>query len=148
MKEFQLAQINVAKAVADMDSETMSGFASRLEEINALADQASGFVWRLQSEDGDATAISAFEDDLMLINISVWDGIESLKAFVYRSIHIELIQGRDAWFNKMPAAHQALWWVPAGHIPTEEEGKAKLAQIREHGPSQSVFTFGQPFPKP
>ena len=148
MKEFQLAQINVAKAVAQMDSETMFGFASRLEEINALADQASGFVWRLQSEDGDATAISAFEDDLMLINISVWDGIESLKAFVYRTVHVELLQDREAWFNKMPVAQQALWWIPNGHIPTEEEGKEKLAHIREHGSSQSAFIFGQPYPKP
>ncbi|NOR19386.1 MAG: DUF3291 domain-containing protein [Xanthomonadales bacterium] len=148
MAEFQLAQINVAKAVAEMETEVMHGFVSRLEEINALADQALGFVWRLQSEDGDATSINVFDDALMLINISVWDSLESLKAFVYRTVHVELIQDREAWFNKMGTAHQALWWVPAGHIPSEEEGKEKLAQIREHGPTQDAFTFGRPFPRP
>lgn len=148
MAEFQLAQINVAQAVADMEAEIMTGFVSRLEEINALADQAPGFVWRLQSEQGDATSISAFDDALMLINMSVWDSIESLKAFVYRSVHVELIQDREAWFSKMAVSHQALWWISAGHTPTEEEGKEKLAQIRTHGPSQQAFTFGRPFPKP
>jgi len=148
MAEFQLAQINVAKAVAEMETELMHGFVSRLEEINALADQAPGFVWRLQSEEGDATSINVFDDSLMLINISVWDSIESLKAFVYRSVHVELIQDREAWFSKMTSAHQALWWIPAGHIPSEEEGKEKLVQIREHGPTQEAFTFGRPFPSP
>ena len=148
MTEFQLAQINVAKAVAEMETEVMHGFVSRLEEINALADHAPGFVWRLQSEEGDATSISVFDDALLLVNISVWDSIESLKAFVYRSVHVELIQDREAWFSKMASAHQALWWIPAGHIPTEAEGKEKLEQIREHGPTQEAFTFGRPFPSP
>ncbi len=148
MAEYQLAQINVAKAVAEMDADVMQGFVSRLEEINALADKSPGFVWRLQSEDGDATSINVFDDALMLINISVWDSIESLKAFVYRSVHVELIQDREAWFNKMIMAHQALWWIPAGHIPSEEAGKEKLAYIRDHGPTPEAFTFGRPFPQP
>ncbi len=148
MANFQLAQINVAQAVADMNSETMTGFVSRLDEINALADHAPGFVWRLQSDEGDATSINVFDDDLMLINMSVWNSLESLKAFVYRTVHVELIQGREAWFGKLGKAHQALWWVPAGHIPCEDEGKEKLAYIREHGPSQTAFTFGNSFPKP
>jgi hypothetical protein len=148
MSKFQLAHINIAKAVADMETEVMHGFVSRLDEINALADQAPGFVWRLQDEEGDATLINAFDDPLMLINISVWDNIETLKAFVYKSVHIELIQGREAWFKKMASAHQALWWVPAGHIPSEEEGKEKLEHIREHGPTQDAFNFGRPFPRP
>ena len=104
MANFQLAQINVAQAVAEMESETMTGFVSRLDEINALADQAPGFVWRLQSDEGDATSINVFDDDLMLINMSVWDSIESLKAFVYRTVHVELLQGREAWFGKLVVA--------------------------------------------
>jgi hypothetical protein len=148
MANFQLAQINIAKAVAEMDADVMQGFVSRLEEINSLADQAPGFVWRLQSGDGDATSINVFDDELMLINISVWDSLDALKAFVYRTVHVELIQDREAWFNKMGKAHQALWWIPVGHIPTEEEGKEKLAQIREHGPTRDAFTFGRSFPKP
>ena len=148
MAEFQLAQINVAQAVAEMDSAVMSGFVSRLDEINAMADAAPGFIWRLQSEDGDATSINVFDDELMLINMSVWDSIESLKVFVYRTVHVELIQDREAWFGRMGTPHQALWWIPTGHIPTEQEGKDKLAHIQEHGPSQQAFSFGRSFPKP
>jgi hypothetical protein len=148
MAKYQLAQMNVAKAVAEMDDEVMTGFVSRLVEINALADQAPGFIWRLQSEEGDATSINVFDDDLKLINMSVWDSIESLKVFVYQSVHVELIQGREAWFSKMVLAHQVLWWIPAGHIPTEEEGKEKLALVQELGPGQEAFTFGRPCAQP
>ena len=126
----------------------MKGFVSRLDEINAIADQAPGFVWRLQSEDGDDDLNSLLDDELMLINMSVWDSVESLRAFVYQTMHSELIQGRAAWFSKLAVAHQALWWIPTGHIPGEEEAGEKLAYIREHGPSQQAFTFGKPFPQP
>lgn len=148
MEKYQIAQVNVARALADADSEIMIGFVSRLEEINALADSSPGFIWRLQSDEGDATSIDVFDDNLMLINMSVWDGIESLKTFVYQTVHIELIRDREAWFSKLGVAHQALWWIPAGHIPSEDEAKEKLEHIRQHGPGQEAFTFGKPFPHP
>ena len=148
MKKYQLAQVNVAKGIANTDSEIMIGFVTRLDEINALADHSAGFIWRLQSEDGDATSIDVFDDDMMLINMSVWDGIDSLKTFVYRTVHVELIRDREAWFSKLGVAHQALWWIPAGHIPSEEEAKEKLEQIRQNGPGQEAFTFGKPYPHP
>jgi hypothetical protein len=140
----QLAQINIAQAQDAMDSETMQGFVDRLDEINSIADNAPGFIWRLQSEEGDATAIRAFDNPLLLINMSVWEHIESLKTFVYKTFHVELIQDRDAWFGKMLQAHQALWWVPAGHIPTIEEGKQKLDSLQRHGPGKTAFTFAKP----
>jgi hypothetical protein len=142
--KYQLAQINIAQAQDAMDSETMQGFVDRLDEINSIADNAPGFIWRLQSEEGDATAIRAFDNPLLLINMSVWEGIESLKTFVYKTFHVELIQDRDAWFGKMLQAHQALWWVPAGHIPTIEEGKQKLDSLQRHGPGKTAFTFAKP----
>ena len=148
MNKYHLAQINVAQAVADIDSDVMTGFVSRLDEINAIADASPGFIWRLQSEDGDATSIQVFDDDLMLVNISVWESIETLRDFVYKSIHIELLQGRDAWFNQMGSLHMALWWIPEGHIPTEQEGTGKLEDIRQHGSSTKAFTFGKPYPSP
>jgi hypothetical protein len=146
MKKFHLAQVNVAQAKAEMDTDTMVGFVSRLEEINALADTAQGFVWRLQSDEGDSTSIRVFEEPLLLVNMSVWSTMEDLKTFVYKSFHVELIRDREAWFDKMRAAHQALWWVPVGHIPTTQEAQEKLEYIREHGPSQEAFTFGKYFP--
>ena len=146
MQHYHLAQINIAHAHAEMDTATMQGFVERLDEINAIADSFSGFVWRLQSENGgDATAIRPFTDPLMLVNMSVWEDLESLKQYVYKSLHVELIRDRDAWFAKMLDAHQALWWIPAGHIPTVAEGKEKLAYLQQHGVSSQAFTFAKPF---
>ena len=145
MSEYQLAQINIAKARAAMDSEVMKGFVDRLDEINALADEAPGFVWRLQTEEGDATAIQAFEDPDLIVNMSVWDGIDSLKNYVYKSLHVELIRDRDAWFSKIAESHQVLWWVPRGHIPTVEEGKERLKLLNASGPTEQAFTFAKAF---
>jgi hypothetical protein len=131
-----------------LDADEMSGFVSRLEEINSLADQSPGFIWRLQSDEGDATSIRVFDNPLLLVNISVWDSIDALKSFVYKSFHVELIRDREAWFNKMNIAHQALWWIPEGYIPSAEEAKEKLEHIRKHGPGLPAFTFGKSFSQP
>jgi hypothetical protein len=145
LSQYHLAQINIANAKASMESPVMSGFVKRLDEINALADSSPGFVWRLQTEDGDSTSIQAFDDPSLLINMSVWDDIESLKLFVYKSMHVELIQDRDAWFNKMATAHQALWWIPAGSYPTINEAKERLEMLQINGPTESAFTFAKNF---
>ncbi len=148
MTKYHLAQINIALAKAEMDTEIMEGFVSRLDEINETADRAEGFIWRLQSEEGDSTAIRAFDEPLLLVNMSVWDSIEALKFFVYKSVHVELIRDRQAWFHKFVDAHQALWWIPAGHIPTIEEAKEKLEAIQKNGPTSLAFHYGKPFAKP
>jgi len=146
MDQYYLAQINIAEAKAEMDTDTMSGFVAQLENINTLADSSPGFVWRLQSEEGDSTAIRVFDSPLLLINISVWETLEYLKDFVYKSAHVELIQDRDAWFDKFKTAHQALWWIPKDHVPTVEEGKDRLEHIQLNGPTEYAFTFARPFP--
>lgn len=146
MNRYSLAQINIAQAREDMGHEIMTDFVARLEEINSLADRSPGFVWRLQSEEGDSTSIRVFDNPLLLVNMSVWGDIESLKQYVYRSAHVELIRDRDAWFAKVQVAHQALWWIPHGHIPTPEEGKARLAHLDANGPSSFAFTFAKPYP--
>ncbi|WP_205743153.1 DUF3291 domain-containing protein [Halioglobus maricola] len=148
MSKCHLAQINIAHSRDTRDSETMKGFMDRLDEINSVADRFPGFVWRLQTEEGDATAIQAFDDPLLLVNVSVWDGLDSLKAFVYKSLHVELIQDRDAWFEKVRQPHQALWWVPEGHLPSVEEGREKLEYLQANGPSEVAFTFAKSFGPP
>jgi hypothetical protein len=148
MGEYELAQVNVALAKDEMDSEVMESFVSRLDEINAIADKAPGFVWRLKTEEGNATSTRAFDDPLLLVNLSVWTSLQALQEFAYKSIHVELLRDRDAWFSKMKEAHQALWWIPRGHIPSVEEAKIKLEHIRRHGPSADAFTFAKPFPCP
>jgi hypothetical protein len=148
LSAFHIAQVNVAQAKAGTESEVMQGFVSRLDEINALADRADGFVWRLKEDSGSATAIRVFDDPLLLINMSVWANVESLKHYVYKSLHVELIKDREAWFNKMGESYQALWWIPAGHIPSIEDSQKQLEYIRKHGPSAQAFTFAKPFPRP
>ena len=126
----------------------MKGFVDRLDEINALADDSPGFVWRLQTEEGDATSIQAFDDPNLIVNMSAWENIESLKNFVYKTAHVELIRDRDAWFSKIKTVHQVLWWIPAGHLPSVEEGKERLAGLEANGPNPAAFTFAKPFPVP
>lgn len=148
MPGYHLAQVNIARLLAPLDSPQLAGFVARLEDINALADGASGFVWRLKTEDGDATALRPYEDDRILVNLSVWESIEELGQFVYRSPHAEIMRQRRAWFERLAEAWLALWWVPAGHVPSVEEARLRLEHLRIHGPGPMAFTFRQPFPRP
>jgi len=142
----ELAKINVAHLRAPLDDPLVQGFVDGLDRINALADSSPGFRWRLQDEDGgDATSIQAFEDELMLINMSTWESIEALRTFVFKTAHTEFLKRRRDWFDAMGEVYVALWWVPAGHQPTEAEGIARLDQLRELGPTSNAFTFKDAF---
>jgi hypothetical protein len=143
-----LAQLNIGRTLAPLDSEQLSGFVGALDEINALADAAPGFVWRLQTEDGDATAIKAFDDDLMIVNMSVWESLEALSDYVYRSDHKDVMRRRRQWFERMDLAYLVLWWVPAGHRPSVDEAVERLEVLRASGPTPDAFTFRAPFPPP
>jgi len=148
MSTYQLAQLNIGIIRAPMDSPVMAEFANNLERINALADHADGFVWRLQSEAGDATAIRPFEDPNQLLNMSVWGDLASLNVFVYRSAHTEIMRRRREWFEPISRAFVVLWWVPRGHRPSIAEAVERLEWLRSRGPTAEAFTFRQPFPPP
>lgn len=143
---YHLAQVNIARMRASLDDPLMAGFVARLDEINALADGSPGFVWRLQTEAGNATYLRPYDDDRILFNFSIWESIESLRAYVYKTAHAELLRQRRDWFENFSGAYVALWWVPAGQIPGIDEAKKRLAHLEEHGPSQFAFTFKTPFP--
>ena len=145
---WHIAQINIATARYPEGDERIAEFYARLDEINALADESPGFVWRLQSESGNATDIQVSDDPMLIVNMSVWESVESLFDFAYRSAHRTVLSGRKQWFRRPDGAHQALWWVPAGHRPTVEQGMARLAMVDEAGPSAEAFTFKQKFPPP
>lgn len=145
MPNFHLAQINIAHAIAPMESDVMEGFVSRIDEINALADKADGFVWRLQEEAGNATGIQAYDDPNVVVNISVWQSLDYLKNFVYQTAHRELIKDRGLWFKQNMLSHLALWWIPEGCLPSLEEAKSKLILLDTMGPSADAFTFAKPF---
>lgn len=148
MFAYELAQLNIGIIKGPMNSPVMADFAANLERINALAERSPGFVWRLQSEEGDATGIRAFEDDNMLVNLSVWRDVESLNRYVYASAHVEVMRRRREWFTRMHDAFLVLFWVPRDHRPSVAEAVAKLEVLRARGPNPDAFTFRQAFPPP
>src|SRR5262245_39517328 len=145
---FHLAQVNIGRFRAPIDDPLIAGFRAQLDPINALADRSPGFVWRLQTEDGNATAIRPYDDERMAINMSVWESLEALQQFVYRSAHVAPLRDRSRWFEPIDGPILALWWVPAGHLPTVAEAKERLLILKERGPSADAFTFRAPFPPP
>jgi len=147
MPQYHIAQVNIGRIVASLDDPQMAGFVNRLDEINALADGSPGFVWRLQTSEGNATYFRPYpHDDRILMNMSVWETFEALKNYVYRTVHAELLRQRNEWFSKFDGVYLALWWVPAGHIPGIDEARKRIAHLETHGPSQFAFTFKTPFP--
>lgn len=148
MSAYELAQLNIGVIKAPMDSPVMAGFASNLDRINALAEATPGFVWRLQTEEGDATAIRPFDNENMLVNMSVWRDADSLNRYVYDSAHVELMRKRREWFERMTEAFLVLWWVPKGHRPSVSEAVARLELLRTKGPIAEAFTFRHAFPSP
>ncbi|MEA2843064.1 MAG: hypothetical protein QOJ69_735 [Actinomycetota bacterium] len=141
-----LAQANVARLLAPLDSPQLAGFVAGLKPVNELADRSPGFVWRLQTDEGDATSIRAFDDDMLIVNMSVWDSAEALADFTYRSDHRSVMRRRREWFEGATEAHLVLWWVPAGHVPDVEEAKERLDLLRRVGPSPAAFTFRAMYP--
>jgi len=148
MIQWHIAQLNVARAVAPLDSPELADFMAALDRVNALAESSPGFVWRLKSDSGNATDIKVDDDPKFIVNMSVWDSVEALFEFVYRSAHTKVMVRRREWFEKPAEAFQALWWVPAGHQPTIEEAMARLRHLRQHGPSAYAFTFKDRYPVP
>jgi len=140
-----IAQVNIARMNAALDDPVMAGFVARLDEINALADRSPGFVWRLQTLEGNATYLRPYEDERILVNLSVWETLDQLRQYVYHSAHAELIRQRSTWFEKFSGAYVAVWWAPAGHLPDVEEAKKRLAHLEIHGPTPFAFTFKTSF---
>jgi Domain of unknown function (DUF3291) len=147
MKDYELAQLNIALLAAPLDSPLLFDFVANLDRINELAERSPGYVWRLQTDDGNATALRPFGDEY-LVNLSIWNNLESLHNYVYKSAHAEILKRRREWFGHMREAYTVLWWVPEGHRPTIAEAKARLQRLRAQGPSPDAFTFKKPFAAP
>jgi hypothetical protein len=148
-----LAQVNVGRLRAPLDSPALAEFVAALDPVNALADVAPGFVWRLQTEDGNATSIRAFEWDAagsagVIVNMSVWESAEALAAFVYSDAHRQVLRRRREWFQPMTEAYTALWWIPRGTTPTTAEAEDRVRHLRAHGPAPYAFTLRVHFPPP
>ncbi|MGW0819236.1 DUF3291 domain-containing protein [Streptomyces viridiviolaceus] len=140
-----LAELNVATLRYPLDDPRIAPFVEMLDPINAAADAAPGFVWRLVEEGtADATGLRPAGEDV-IVNLTVWETQEALWDFTYRSGHLEVMRRRRDWFERHVEAHMVLWWVPAGHLPTVGEALERLADLRAHGPSPRAFTFASPY---
>lgn len=142
---YHIAQINIARMLAPLDSPIMHDFVSNLDEINALAESATGFVWRLKGDGNDATSLRPYEDERIIVNMSVWESIDSLFQYAYYSAHTNFFRRRKEWFEKLTTPALALWWIEAGHIPTVAEAQEKLKLIEQYGATPLAFTFKQRF---
>lgn len=140
-----IAELNIATLAAPLDSPQLKDFVDWLDEINELADNSPGFVWRLQDENGDATSIRPFGDDV-IVNLTVWESVEALYEYTYRSAHLPVLQRRREWFVRSTRPHMVLWWIDESARPTPAEAARRLAHLEEHGPTGHAFTFRNQFP--
>lgn len=147
MSRYHLAQLNIASMKEPLEAPGMADFVANLERINALAENSPGYVWRLQDEAGDATAIRPFGAEV-LVNLSLWQDVESLGDYVYKSAHTEMLKRRNEWFSRLGEAHMVLWWVPAGHLPDVQEAAERLRLLRELGATAEAFSFRERFAAP
>jgi hypothetical protein len=146
---YHIAQLNIATFRAPVDSAEMAGFMALLAPLNALADAAPGFVWRLRSENSDdATDIRPYDDVTVGVNMSVWTSLSALRDYVYSTVHLDAVRQRREWFHRMAEPHLVLWWLPAGSLPTVDEAMARLEHLRAQGPGPRAFTFREPYPSP
>ena len=142
---YHLAQINIGRMAAPLDSPTMAEFVNNLDRINALAEGSPGFVWRLIGAGNDATSLRPYDDDRIIVNMSVWETVEEFQQYVYRSAHAEIMRKRKQFFERMET-YFVMWWIPAGHIPTVQEAKERLEHLKTHGETDHAFTFKQVIP--
>ncbi|OLT08976.1 hypothetical protein BJF78_06390 [Pseudonocardia sp. CNS-139] len=148
----ELAQVNFSRLLAPIDSAQLAEFVAAIDEVNALGEQAPGFVWRLQTEQGNAMAVRAFEWDAgahgVIVNLTVWTSAEALRDFAYSGRHVGIMRRRREWFAAAAEPTTALWWVPAGHRPSTAEAEEAVRHLRAHGPTPAAFTFRTRFPPP
>lgn len=143
-----LAQLNISRMLApDINHPIMADFVAQLDTINRLAEASDGFVWRLTGDGNNATDLRPFDDERIIVNMSVWASLEQLQAFVFRSLHTVVMKDRRRWFEKPDQMMTVLWWVPVGHVPTVDEAKERLAFLNAHGPGPTAFTFRAVWPK-
>jgi hypothetical protein len=143
--DYHIAQINIGRILGTMDSPIMKEFKDNLEPINAVAEATPGFVWRLKGDNNNATEIHVYDDPYLLINMSVWENVDALFQYVYKSAHTPYVSRRREWFEKMTVPMMALWWIPAAHEPTPAEAKIRLEYLDQHGATPNAFTFKKRF---
>ncbi|HTL09502.1 MAG TPA: DUF3291 domain-containing protein [Chitinophagaceae bacterium] len=149
MNQYQLAEINIARMKGvNIQDPVMQEFVDNLATVNTIAEQSEGFIWRLKDDNDNATQLNPYNDEQVIINVSVWSSFEALEQFMYRTLHADFLKRRKEWFHRFGKVYTALWWIPAGAYPSVEEAVAQLAYLQQHGPSAKVFDFRNRFAPP
>jgi hypothetical protein len=147
MGEYQLAQINIARIKGvNINDPVMREFVDNLDKVNALAESSEGFVWRLKDDSNNATSLNPYGDEQIIVNLSVWENIEALERFTYKTFHTDFLKRRREWFQSFGKAYFAMWWIRKGHFPTIEEAIEKLEHLQKNGATETAFDFKQKFP--
>jgi len=134
-----LAEVNIARLAWPLDDPRIAGFVDRLDAVNAIAERSPGFVWRLQDEAGNALAIEAFDDPMVIVNMSVWETPEHLEHFVWNTVHKQVYRRKAEWFNALAGHHFAMWWIEEGHVPTLAEARDRLDRLDRRGDTDEAF---------
>jgi hypothetical protein len=145
--KMHIAQLNISFVRAPKDDPVFADFVSELDHINSQADASPGFVWRLAEEDDGVESQRVFDNEKILVNMSVWESAETLRSFVYQGDHASILRKRRKWFKQHVKAYIVLWWISAGHRPSLEEAKQKLDLLLNNGPSSDAFSLSEPFPE-
>jgi Domain of unknown function (DUF3291) len=149
MRNYQLAQINIGRIRgADMNDPVMKEFVDNLTTVNTIAEASKGFIWRLKDDSDNATSFNPFNDEQIIINMSVWDSIENLEEFMYRTMHADFLRRRREWFHRYGKVYTAMWWIEENKFPTIQEAVDNLAHLEQHGPTEKVFDFKKKFSRP
>lgn len=146
-----VAQLNVARLLNPLDHERTAAFVAALGPINELAESSEGFVWRLTDDEGASSSyvsVEGIDDPLMIVNYSIWEDVDSLRQFVYRTVHTDYMRRRREWFERPIEAYSVCWWIPAGSVPSVADAYARLHHLRAHGPSETGWSLNRPLPPP
>ena len=145
----QLAQINIGRMRGvNINDPIMKEFVDNLEMVNNLAESSPGFIWRLKVDNNNATNFNPFNDDQVIINVSVWASINELEQFVFRTLHTDFLRRRKEWFQAFGKVYTGMWWIPARRFPSVQDSIEKLKYLQSNGPTQTVFNFKTKFPQP
>ncbi len=146
---YNIAEINIARMKGvDINDPIMKEFVENLDAVNQIAESSEGFIWRLKDDNNNATSLNPYDDEQVIINVSVWESIETLENFMYKTFHSEFLKRRKEWFVAYGTAHTAMWWVTAGHTPTLQEAVDKLDHLQKNGASADSFDFRNKFAAP
>ena len=137
-----LAQLNIGRLVAEPGDPRVAAFMAALDAVNGIGKRSPGFVWMMEGSGAPGTGNTETRiggDPCFVSNLTVWEDVASLERFVFTTVHKRFYDRRAAWFELLGRPHFVMWWVPAGHRPTLDEGLERLRHLEDHGNTDRAF---------